>query len=76
MKLFLSLSFVVALGTLPFAPAQARTLDRRAVVRAALAQNPQVASARAEEAAVEAQRSQVDAARWPVVEAAAPRWSA
>jgi outer membrane protein TolC len=46
--------------------AGARTLDRRGAVRAALAENPRVAAARAEEAAVQAQGGQVDAARWPM----------
>ena len=45
----------------------ARTLDRRGAIQAALAQNPQIAAARAEEAAIEAQGRQVDAARWPIV---------
>jgi ABC-type transporter MlaC component len=49
-------------------PASARTLDRRSAVRAALQQNPQIAAARAEEAAMQAQRRQVDAARWPILE--------
>jgi outer membrane protein len=48
-------------------PANARPLDRRAAVRAALAQHPEIAAARAEEAASQAQRRQVDAARWPMV---------
>jgi outer membrane protein len=48
------------------APAAARTLDRRGAVRAAAAENPQVAAARAEEAAAQAQARQVEAARWPL----------
>jgi outer membrane protein TolC len=47
--------------------ARAESLDRRRAVRAALAQHPQIAAARAEEAAVRAQRQQVDAARWPML---------
>src|SRR5262245_3546205 len=47
--------------------AGARTLDRRTAVRDALAQNPRIAAARAEEAVLQAQRLQVDAARWPIV---------
>ncbi|HXI56558.1 MAG TPA: TolC family protein [Polyangia bacterium] len=45
----------------------ARTLDRRGAIRAALVQNPQVAAARAEEAAAQAQLRQVDAARAPML---------
>ncbi len=48
-------------------PAGARTLDRRSAVQAALAQNPQIAAARAQEAVIKAQRRQVDSARWPMV---------
>lgn len=48
-------------------PALPRTLDRKTVVERALAQNPQLAAARAEEAAVAAQAEQVKAARWPLV---------
>jgi outer membrane protein TolC/ABC-type transporter MlaC component len=48
-------------------PANARTLDRRSAVHAALAQNPQIAAARAQEAVVKAQRRQADSARWPMV---------
>src|SRR5882724_3379687 len=48
-------------------PVSARTLDRRGAIRTALAQNPQIAAARAEEAAVLAQRHQVDSARFPIV---------
>ena len=47
--------------------ANARTLDRRSAVQAALAQNPQIAAARAQEAVIKAQRRQVDSARWPMV---------
>lgn len=47
--------------------AQARPLDRRTVIRQALAQNPQIAAARAEEAAALAQIRQVRAARLPLV---------
>jgi outer membrane protein len=63
-------TFILALASaLVAAPAtaRARTLDRRGAVRAALAQNPQIAAARAEEAAVAAQGRQADAARWPMV---------
>jgi len=58
------LAAVAGLVLAALAPArgQARTLDRRAAVTLALAQNPQVAAARAEEAAVFAQQRQVDAA--------------
>jgi phospholipid transport system substrate-binding protein len=49
------------------APAGARTLDRRAAVRLAMQQNPQIAAARAEEAAMQAQHRQADAARWPIL---------
>ncbi|HEY7374740.1 MAG TPA: ABC transporter substrate-binding protein [Polyangia bacterium] len=51
----------------PAPPAAARTLDRRSAVRAAMQQNPQVAAARAEEAAMQAEGRQADAARWPLV---------
>ena len=57
----------LALAMLAAPRAGARTLDRRAAVRAALAQNPRIAAARAEEAVLQAQRRQVDAARWPIV---------
>jgi ABC-type transporter MlaC component/outer membrane protein TolC len=57
----------LALAGLPPSRAGARTLDRRSVVHAAMLQNPQVAAARAQEAAMEAQRRQADAARWPLV---------
>jgi len=61
-------AMVLAAVVLAFgAPARARTLDRRAAVRIALAQNPQIAAARAEEAAVAAQGRQAHAARWPMV---------
>jgi len=62
------LAAVAGLVLAALAPArgQARTLDRRAAVTLALAQNPQVAAARAEEAAVFAQQRQVDAAHWPI----------
>jgi outer membrane protein len=46
--------------------AQGRTLDRRGAVKAAMAETPQVAAARAAEAAMAAQKRQADAARWPV----------
>ncbi len=59
------LSLTLALLAAP--RAGARTLDRRTAVRAALAQNPRIAAARAEEAVLQAQRRQVDAARWPIV---------
>jgi len=59
--------FSVALAMMAAPRAGARTLDRREAVRAALAQNPRIAAARAEEAVLEAQRRQVDAARWPIV---------
>jgi outer membrane protein TolC len=57
----------LALATVVAPRAGARTLNRREAVRAALAQNPRIAAARAEEAVLEAQRQQVDAARWPIV---------
>lgn len=64
-------SFVlVAALAVPIAvagPGRARTLDRRSAVREALAQNPQIAAARAEEAAVAAQQRQVSAAHFPMV---------
>lgn len=60
------LTWLVMLAMSPTA-ARARTLDRREAIRIALAQNPQVAAARADEAAVAAQGRQVDAARWPMV---------
>ena len=59
--------FSLALAMLAASRAGARPLDRRAAVRTALAQNPRIAAARAEEAALQAQRRQVDAARWPIV---------
>ena len=49
------------------ADAGARTLDRRAAIRIALEQNPQIAAARADEEVVRAQGRQADAARWPLV---------
>jgi outer membrane protein TolC/ABC-type transporter MlaC component len=49
--------------------AGARVLDRRSAVHAAQQQNPQVAAARAQEAAMQAQLRQADAARWPLVTA-------
>ena len=55
------ISLAVAMLAAP--RAGARTLDRREAVRAALAQNPRIAAARAEEAVLQAQRHQVDAAR-------------
>ena len=48
-------------------PAGAQSLDRRGAVALALAQNPQIAAARAEEAAMEAQRAQVRAAHFPLI---------
>src|SRR5262249_52198673 len=60
-------AIALALAALAAPPANGRTLDRRAAVRAALAQNPQIAAARAEEAVLRAQRRQVDAAGWPIV---------
>lgn len=54
-------------GTAVASPVDTLALDRRAAVRMALAQNPRIAAARAEEAAVVAQRRQVDAARFPLV---------
>jgi outer membrane protein TolC len=65
----LAVSACVATWALAAGPtaALARTLDRRSAVRIALAQNPQIAAARAEEAAIAAQGRQVDAARWPMV---------
>ena len=59
--------FSLALAMLAASRAGARPLDRRAAVRIALAQNPRIAAARAEEAVLQAQRRQVDAARWPIV---------
>jgi len=59
--------FFLTLAMLAAPRAGARTLDRRAAVRTALAQNPRIAAARAEEAVLQAQRLQVDAARWPIV---------
>jgi outer membrane protein TolC len=58
---------VVAAWLFPTNAGWARTLDRRTAIRAALAQNPQVAAARAEEAAAEAQTRQVRAAHMPIV---------
>jgi len=58
----LALSIVIA----PL-PAGARTLDRRTAIRIAAQQNPQVASARADEEVVRALGRQADAARWPLV---------
>lgn len=57
---------VLALSMLTSVSLGARTLDRRGAIRAALEQNPQIAASRAEEAALEAQGRQVDAARWPI----------
>jgi outer membrane protein len=63
------LVFVAALAVvIPVAGSgRARTLDRRGAVREALAQNPQIAAARAEEAVLAAQQRQVSAAHWPMV---------
>jgi outer membrane protein TolC len=68
------MSLRVALVTAAFAlvgtigpGAAGKTLDRRAAIAAALAQNPQIAAARAEEAVLEAQRAQVRAARLPAI---------
>jgi len=47
--------------------AQARKLDRRQAITSALAQNPQIAAARAEEAVLSAQAAQVNAARTPAI---------
>jgi outer membrane protein TolC len=59
---------LAALATLAgTSPVSARTLDRQAAIRAALAQNPQIAAARAEEAAMKALGRQADALRWPIV---------
>jgi outer membrane protein TolC len=58
---------VVGLATFAAAAVQARTLDRRSAVRAAASQNPQVAAARAQEAALQAQAEQAEAARWPLL---------
>jgi outer membrane protein TolC len=64
-------SFVVVAALAVSIPAggsgRARTLDRRSAIREALAQNPQIAAARAEEAAVAAQQRQVSALHWPIV---------
>jgi outer membrane protein len=66
---FMSLVFAVALvGSIATGElARARTLDRIGAVKEALAQNPQIAAARAEEAAVAAQQRQVASAHWPMV---------
>jgi len=54
--------------TIAFAgSAQARKLDRRSTVASALAQNPQIAAARAEEAVLAAQSAQVSAAKLPML---------
>jgi outer membrane protein len=60
-------AFCLVLAMVAAPRAGARTLSRREAVRAALAQNPRIAAARAEEAVLQAQRQQVDAARWPIV---------
>jgi outer membrane protein TolC len=63
-------ALVVAMFALAVASgpgARAKTLDRRAAVAAALAQNPQIAASRAEEAVLEAQRAQVTAAKFPAI---------
>ena len=59
--------FCLVLAMVAAPRAGARTLSRREAVRAALLQNPRIAAARAEEAVLQAQRRQVDAARWPIV---------
>jgi outer membrane protein len=64
-----ALAPAVVLAGLTPSRAGARTLDRRSAVRTAMQQNPQVAAARAQEAAMQAQRRQADAARWPTVTA-------
>jgi outer membrane protein TolC len=58
---------MLALAVSAGSPALGRKLDRRGAIRAALAENPQIAAARAEEEAVRAQGRQVDAARGPLV---------
>jgi len=71
MKLSIDLATVlictIFVGVATAAPTGAVTLDRRGAIRMALAQNPRVAAARAEEAVLVAQRRQVDAARFPIV---------
>ena len=62
-----TVGFALAMLLASASPVQGRTLDRRGAIRAALAQNPQIAAARAEEAAVQAQLRQVQAARMPLV---------
>ena len=61
------LAFIVGATSTAGPGAHARTLDRRGAIAAALAQNPQIASARAEEAVLEAQRAQVRAAHFPTI---------
>jgi outer membrane protein TolC len=64
------LAFVASLAGLSWTAAPgpwARTLDRRGAIALALAQNPQIAAARAEEAVLEAQRAQVRAAHLPAI---------
>lgn len=60
MLVFVSLTLVAA-------PAAAETFTRAGALERAMAQNPQVAAARAQVAAAEAQKDQADAARWPII---------
>ncbi len=60
----LSIAVGVAASALP---ARAEPLTRAAAIRMAMAQNPQVAAARAREAGAEARARQVDAAGYPEV---------
>ncbi len=62
-----SLAVIVSLTWTAGPGPRARTLDRRGAVAAALAPNPQIAAARAEEAVLEAQRAQVRAAHLPAI---------
>ena len=62
-----ALSLVLFSTLVASAPAGARTLNRRDAIVMAMAQNPQIAAARAQEAIAHAQGRQADAARWPTV---------
>lgn len=61
------LSAVCALALLPFSISRAEPLSRGAAVALALAQNPQLAAARAVEAQSAARRGQADAAQFPAI---------
>lgn len=63
----LALAVAVALSCALAGRATARKLDRWTAVKTALAQNPQIAAARAEEEVLRAQRRQVTAAHMPIV---------